>query len=149
MKVLLTKDVKGLGKAGEIKEVKDGYGQNFLIGKGFAKLATDAVVRQHAAGERKKAENEAQEIAELKALAEKLDKLEIVISKKMGSNGHLFGAVTKDEIAHALEEQHSIKIDKKHINSKATIKSIGEHDLDFKLGHALHATLHVDVVGEA
>lgn len=148
MKVLLIKDVKGLGKAGEIKDVKDGYGQNFLIGKGFAKLATDAVTRQHAASERKKAENEAQEIADLKALAQKLDKIEIVITKKLGSNGHLFGAVTKDEVAHALLEQHNIEIDKKHINNKTAIKTVGEHNLDFKLGHALHATLHVDVVGE-
>jgi len=148
MKVLLIKDVKGLGKTGEIKDVKDGYGQNFLIGKGMAKLATDAVTRQHAAGERKKAANEAEEISELKELATKLDKLEIVITKKLGANGHLFGAVTKDEVAHALQEQHNIEIDKKHINTKKAIKTIGEHDLDFKLGHALHATLHVDVVGE-
>ncbi|MBU0633386.1 50S ribosomal protein L9 [bacterium] len=148
MKVLLTKDVKGLGKAGEIKEVKDGYGQNFLIGKGFAKQATNEVLARHAAQERKRQEDEAQEIAELKALAVKLDKLEIVITKKLGQNNHLFGAVTKDEIAHALQEQHAVVIDKKHIVSKENIKTIGEHDIDFKLGHGLHATLHVDVVGE-
>lgn len=148
MKVLLTKDVKGLGKAGEIKEVKDGYGQNFLIGKGFAKQATNEVLAKHAAQERKRQENEAQEIAEFKALAVKLDKLEIIITKKLGQNNHLFGAVTKDEIAHALQEQHNIEIDKKHIVSKENIKTIGEHDIDFKLGHGLHATLHVDVVGE-
>lgn len=148
MKVLLTKDVKGLGKAGEIKEVKDGYGQNFLIGKGFAKQATNEVLAKHAAQERKRQEDEAKEIEELKALAVKLDKLEIVITKKMGQNNHLFGAVTKDEIAHALQDQHGIEIDKKHIVSKENIKSVGEHDIDFKLGHGLHATLHVDVVGE-
>ncbi len=148
MKVLLTKDVKGLGKAGEVKEVKDGYGQNFLIGKGFAKLATNEVLARHAAQERKRKEDEAKEIEELKALSVKLDKLEIVITKKIGQNNHLFGAVTKDEIAHALQEQHNIEIDKKHIVSKENIKSVGEHDIDFKLGHGLHATLHVDVVGE-
>ena len=148
MKVLLVKDVNGLGKAGEIKDVKDGYGQNFLIGKGFAKHATNDVLAKHAAQERKHKENEAKEIEELKALALKLDKLEIIIKKKVGQNNHLFGAVTKDEIAHALQEQHGIEIDKKHIVSKENIKTIGEHDVDFKLGHGLHATLHVDVVGE-
>ncbi|WP_345991902.1 50S ribosomal protein L9 [Sulfurimonas sp. HSL-1716] len=148
MKVLLTKDVKGLGKAGEVKEVKDGYGKNFLIGKGLAQHATNDVLARHAAQERKRKENEAQEIAELKALALKLDKLEIVITKKIGQNNHLFGAVTKDEIANALQEQHGIEIDKKHIVSKENIKTVGEHDIDFKLGHGLHATLHVDVVGE-
>ena len=81
-------------------------------------------------------------------MAVKLDKAEIVITKKIGENGHLFGSVTKDEIATELKKQHNIEIDKKHINEKMAIKTIGEHDLDFKLGHGLHATLHVDVQGE-
>ena len=148
MKVLLIKDVKGLGKTGEVKEVKDGYGQNFLIGKGFAKHATNDVLAKHAAQERKRKEDERQALEELKALASKLDKLEIIVTKKLGKNNHLFGAVTKEEIAAALLEQHGITIDKKHIVSKENIKTVGEHDIDFKMGHGLHATLHVDVVGE-
>ena len=148
MKVLLIKDVKGLGKVGEVKEVKDGYGQNFLIGKGLAKAATNEVLKKHASAERRKAESEAQEIEDLKALAEKLDKLKVTISKKLGNTGHLFGSVTKDEIAHALKDQHGIEIDKKHINHKEAIKMTGSHDLDFKLGHAMHATIHLEVVGE-
>ncbi|MBU0721257.1 50S ribosomal protein L9 [bacterium] len=148
MKVLLIKDVKSLGKAGEIKEVKDGYGKNFLIGKGFAKSATAEVLAQHKEEEQEKAKALADEISVLKAMALKLDKAEIIITKKLGDNGHLFGSITKDEIAHALFEQHSIEIDKKHINEKLSIKTVGEHDLDFKLGHGLHATIHVDVQGE-
>jgi len=148
MKVLLIKDVKSLGKAGEVKEVKDGYGKNFLIGKGFAKPASSEVLEEHAKEQLEKEKALAQEIAELKVLAQKLDKCEIVITKKMGDNGHLFGSITKDEVAHALLEQHNIEIDKKHINEKLNIKTVGEHNLDFKLGHGLHATLHVDVVGE-
>lgn len=148
MKILLIKDVKSLGKAGEVKEVKDGYGQNFLIKKGFAKHATPEILAQHAEDERVAAENLAKEIAELKDLAKKLDKLEIIITKKLGQNGHLFGSITKDEVAHALQEQHGIEIDKKHITDKVAIKTVGEHDLDLKLGHAIHATLHVDVQGE-
>ncbi|OQX58770.1 MAG: 50S ribosomal protein L9 [Helicobacteraceae bacterium 4484_230] len=148
MKVLLIKDVKNLGKAGEVKEVKDGYGKNFLIGKGFAKHATADVLEQHAREESEKKQLEADEIAELTALSEKLDKLKIVIHKKLGNTGHLYGAVTKDEIVHALSDQHGIELDKKHINSKTVIKSTGDHDLDFKLGHGLHATLHVEVIGD-
>ncbi len=148
MKVLLIKDVKSLGKAGEVKEVKDGYGKNFLIGKGFAKHATPEILAQHKAQEEQKAKEEAEEIARLKAVAEQLDKSEIVLTKKLGQNGHLFGAITKDEIAHALKEQHNIEIDKKHITDKVAIKTVGEHDLDLKLGHGIHATLHVDVQGE-
>jgi large subunit ribosomal protein L9 len=148
MKVLLIQDVKGLGKAGEVKEVKPGYGQNFLIKKGFAKPATPEIIAEHEAELKRKAQEEAAELARLKALAQKLDKLEIIITKKLGQNGHLFGAVTKDEIAHALKEQHGIEIDKKHITDKTAIKSIGEHEVDLKLGHGIHATLHVDVQGE-
>ncbi|MBU1659017.1 50S ribosomal protein L9 [bacterium] len=148
MKVLLIKDVKGLGKIGEVKEVKDGYGKNFLIGKGFAKHATSEILAQHTKDEKNKAAHEAAELAALKELAVKLDKLEIIITKKMGDNGHLFGSITKDEVAHALFDQHGVEIDKKHITEKLSIKSVGEHDIDLKLGHGVHATLHVDVVGE-
>ncbi|MCF6172690.1 MAG: 50S ribosomal protein L9 [Sulfurimonas sp.] len=148
MKVLLIKDVKSLGKSGEVKEVKDGYGKNFLIGKGFAKHATPEILAQHKADEKQKASDLADEISILKNIAQKLDKAEIIITKKLGKNGHLFGAITKDEVAHALKDQHEIEIDKKHITNKVAIKTIGEHDLDLKLGHGLHATLHVDVQGE-
>ena len=148
MKVLLIKDVKSLGKKGEVKEVKDGYGKNFLIGKGFARHATPEILAQHEQDELIVAENLEKEVNILKEIAKTLDKCEIIVTKKLGQNGHLFGSVTKDEIAHALKEQHNIVIDKKHINEKSAIKTIGEHDLDFKLGHGLHATLHVDVQGE-
>ncbi|MEA1956424.1 MAG: 50S ribosomal protein L9 [Campylobacterota bacterium] len=148
MKVLLIKDVKSLGKKGEVKEVKDGYGKNFLIGKGFARHATPEILDQHAQDELIVAENLEKEVNALKEIVKQLDKAEIIITKKLGQNGHLFGSVTKDEIAVALKDQHGIEIDKKHINEKSAIKTIGEHDLDFKLGHGLHATLHVDVQGE-
>jgi len=148
MKVLLIKDVKSLGKKGEVKEVKDGYGKNFLVGKGFARHATPEILAQHAQDEIIVAENLEKEVNLLKEIAKQLDKAEIIITKKLGQNGHLFGSVTKDEIATALKDQHGITIDKKHINEKTAIKTIGEHDLDFKLGHGLHATLHVDVQGE-
>ncbi len=148
MKVLLIKDVKSLGNAGEVKEVKPGYGQNFLIKKGFAKPATPEIIAEHEAELKRKAQEEKAEIARLTELAQNLDKIEIIITKKLGQNGHLFGAVTKDEIAQALQEQHSIEIDKKHITDKTNIKTVGEHDVDLKLGHGIHATLHIDVQGE-
>ncbi len=148
MKVLLIKDVKSLGKAGEVKEVKDGYGQNFLIAKGLAKAATNAVLNQHKAHEKKKAEDEAAELERLKEVKEKLTTLVTTIKKKVGENGHLFGAVTKDEIAHAVEEQHNIHIDKKHIVHKLSMKELGTHEIDLKLGHGLHAMMKIDIVSE-
>ncbi len=148
MKVLLIKDVKGLGKAGEVKEVKDGYGQNFLIGKGFAKAATNAVLNQHNASEKKKAEMEEAELERLKEVKVQLAGLVTVIRKKVGENGHLFGSVTKDEIAHAVKEQHNIDIDKKHIVHKLAMKEPGEYEIDLKLGHGLHAMMKIEIVSE-
>jgi len=147
MKVLLIKDVKSLGKAGEVKEVKDGYGKNFLIAKGFAKHATPEIIEEHKQMMAQKEAEEKAELERLKDLAKKLDKLEIIVKKKVGENGHLFGAVTKEEIAQALKEEHGLEIDKKHITDKKVIKTIGEHEVDLKLGHGIHATLHVDVEG--
>ncbi|CAI6167304.1 MAG: 50S ribosomal protein L9 [uncultured Sulfurimonas sp.] len=148
MKVLLIKDVKSLGKSGEVKEVKDGYGKNFLIGKGFAKAATTEILAQHKADEIQAAADLAAEITLQKENAIKLEKAKVVITKKMGDNGHLFGSITKEEVALALFEQHGITIDKKHITDKKVIKTVGEHYLDLKLGHGIHATLHVDVQGQ-
>ena len=147
MKVLLIKDVKSLGKAGEVKEVKDGYGKNFLIAKGFAKHATPEIIEEHQKMMAQKKAQEKAELERLEALAQKLDKLEIVVKKKVGENGHLFGAVTKEEIAEALKSEHGIEIDKKHITDKKAIKTVGEHEVDLKLGHGIHAKLHVDVEG--
>jgi large subunit ribosomal protein L9 len=148
MKVLLTKDVKGVGKAGEIKEVADGYGKNFLIGKGLALAATNDVLKKYESDQRKKAANDAAEIEKLNAIKAKLADIKVVINKKLGDTGHLFGSVTKDEIANALLEQHKIEIDKKELDAKHGIKTTGVHDLDLKLGHGIHATLHVEIRGE-
>lgn len=147
MKVLLIKDVKGLGKAGEIKEVKDGYGHNFLVGKGFAKVATDAVIRQHNAQlKREAAELEAQK-EEFKNLVEKLKKIRLVIKKPVGENGVLFGSVTKDDVVNALKEQKGIEIDKKSLELD-TIKSVGVFDVEAKFKHQISGKFEIEVVGE-
>ncbi|MCR6570104.1 50S ribosomal protein L9 [Campylobacter insulaenigrae] len=147
MKVLLIKDVKSLGKTGEIKEVKDGYGQNFLIAKGFAKAATHEVLKQYEAQEKKKAENLRFELANLEKMKEELAKITIIINKAVGANGGLFGGVTKDEIAHALKEQKNIEIDKKSLECE-TIKELGIHEISIKLGHSIHAKFKLEVRGE-
>jgi len=148
MKVLLIKDVKDLGKKGEIKEVKDGYGQNFLIGKGYALLATNEVMRKYESDQRKKAEAEALEIAHLKAIEVKLTNLKLGIKRKLGANGSLFGAVTKDEIAQELQDQYAIEIDKKSVEIDHAIKTTGDFDISIKLGHGIHATLALSIIGE-
>ncbi len=148
MKVLLIKDVKTLGKAGELKEVADGYGKNFLIGKGLALHATTEVINKWKSEQKKLAEKEAKEIADAKELAEKLNATKLTIKHKLGANGHLIGSVTNKEIAESLEAQFSIIIDKKNISVDKKFKSVGIYEVDCKLGHSIHATLKVDIIGE-
>ncbi|MDD3342509.1 MAG: 50S ribosomal protein L9 [Sulfurospirillaceae bacterium] len=148
MKVLLIKDVKDLGKKGELKDVKDGYGQNFLIGKGYALLATHEVLKKYESAQRKKAEEEALELANLRTIEKELATLKLTIKRKLGANGSLFGAVTKDEIAHELKEQYHLDIDKKSIEIDNPIKMTGNFDISIKLGHGIHATLALIIVGE-
>jgi len=148
MKVLLIKDVKDLGKKGELKEVKDGYGQNFLIGKGFALLATNEVLRKYESDQRKKAAAEAEELANLKTIEKKLAELKLTLKRKLGANGSLFGAVTKDEIAHELKDQYGIEIDKKTVEIEHPIKTTGNFDISIKLGHGIHAKLALIILGE-
>ncbi|TQR60851.1 50S ribosomal protein L9 [Campylobacter troglodytis] len=147
MKVLLIKDVKALGKAGEIKEVKDGYGQNYLIAKGFAKAATTEVLRKFESEQRKKAEQLRLELEKLEALRTELAKKQISITKPLGANGALFGGVTKDEIATALKAQTGIELDKRTFEID-TIKATGSYDISVKLGHGLHGVFTLLVKGE-
>jgi len=146
MKVLLIKDVKSLGKAGEIKEVKDGYGQNFLINKGLAKLATPQVVEEWKAEQAAQAAALAAEIAKLEDYKKKLEANELKIEREQAPVG-IKGSVTNANIADELKSQLGIEIDKKSINLKKAIKSEGVHEVDIKLGHGIHANLKVNVVG--
>ncbi len=148
MKVLLIKDVKGVGKAGEIKEVKDGYGQNFLIAKGNAKLATNEVVNKWKADQKKIAEEQAAELAELKKQNDIIQGKTLKLTKKVGANGALYGAITKEELSEALKEQYNLDIDKKHIELDHPIKSTGIYEVTIKLGHGMHPSISVDVEGE-
>ncbi len=144
MKVLLIKDVPNLGKAGEVKEVKDGYGKNYLIARGFARLATPDVIEAWEKEQAQKAEQVAKEIEKLEKLKEKIESLTLTITHKAGANGALFGAITNKEVAEALKEK-GIEVDKKQIDIHPPIKQTGEYDIDIKLGHGIHATLKLIV----
>jgi large subunit ribosomal protein L9 len=146
MKVLLIKEVKTLGKAGEIKDVKDGYGQNFLIGKGLAKLATPEVVENWKAEQERMAKELADDLARLEAEKIKLEAVTIRIEKQSAPVG-IKGSVGNADISVAIAEQLNIDLDKKHINLKKALKSTGIHEVDSKLGHGIHAALKVEVVG--
>ncbi len=146
MKVLLIKDVRGLGKAGEIKEAKEGYARNFLIPKGFAKNATPAVLEDYKKEQEQKALEEKKEIEEFTKFKELIEKETFTIIRKLGANGMLYGAVTKEDVKLALEAKN-IHIDKKSIDMK-NLKSTGLFELDVKLGHGIHAKLKLNIEGE-
>ena len=146
MEVLLIKDVKGLGKAGEIKKVKDGYARNFLIPKGLAKVATKEVVEEWKKEQIKKEAELKAELAKINEIKEKLENKKIVIKHKLGANGQLLGSVTNKEIAEVLQK-NGFNIDKKQIEHK-TIKAPGIYNIDVKLGHGIHAKLNLEVEGE-
>ena len=130
MKVLLLKEVKSLGKAGDICEVKDGYGKNFLIAKGMAQIATNETINKYKKEERIKKEKEEALIEELKQLESKLKNITLVLVKKTGANGSLYGAITKEEIAQAFKEFHNIDIDKKALDLKNPIKNTGIYEIN-------------------
>jgi len=146
MKVLLIKDVNTLGKAGEIKEVKDGYGQNFLINKGLAKLATPDVVENWKAEQARMEQELKDDLARLKAEKITLEAATIKIEKPLAPVG-IKGSVGNADISAAILDQLNIELDKKHINLKKALKSTGVHEVDAKLGHGIHAALKVEVVG--
>ena len=148
MQVLLTKDVEKLGKAGEVKEVKDGYGQNFLIAKGLAKLATKEVLNRYKAEQRKKAELEALDRAQAKQMQGALENLQLNIAKKVGANNSLFGSLTKEEVASELSKQHRISLDKRAFELPQ-IKALGDFEATVKLGYGLTATLKLKVVADS
>lgn len=145
MIVILLKDVKGAGKAGEVVKVSDGYARNMLIPKGFAKEATKGNVRNLEKQKAIMAEKQAEAKAAAEELAEKLKTLTVNIVSKGGEGGRLFGSITSKDISEALEEQHGIKIDKKKIVLDSPIKQTGETEVAVKVYPEVQSQLKVSV----
>ena len=145
MIVILNRDVKGTGKAGEVVKVSDGYARNLLLPKGYATEATDGNVRslekQKALQEQKKAEDK----AEAEKLAKEFEEIKVEIKTKSGEGGRLFGSITSKDIAEQLKKQHGISIDKKKIQLDSPIKSLGQFDVKVKLFFEVTADLKVVV----
>ena len=145
MKVILTQDVKGKGKKGQMIEVSDGYARNFMLPKKLAIEATPDAVNTMRMNDKATSERIAREKAEALATSKKLRELTIVVTAKGGGNGRLFGAVTTQEIAAALEKQSGIKLDKRKIVLGETIKNVGTYTATCKLGYEITAPLSVKI----
>lgn len=145
MKVILKQDVKGLGKKESLVEVSDGYARNFLFPKGLAVEASASNINvMNTKKEAEKAKKD-RELAEAKALAEKLNTVTVVIKTKAGDNGKLFGSITSKEISEKLKSQHKLDVDKKKMHLEEAIKSIGTTTVDVKLYPGVSAKLTVKV----
>lgn len=145
MIVILLKDVKGSGKAGEVVKVNDGYARNMLIPKGLAKEATEGNVRSLEKQKAIAAEKKAEEKAAAQQLAEKLKELTVSIVTKGGEGGRLFGSITSKDISEALNKQHKINIDKKKFVLENPIKTTGEFFVEVKLYTEVAGAVRVNV----
>jgi large subunit ribosomal protein L9 len=148
MKLILTKDVTDLGKAGQVVNVADGYARNFLLPRKLAILADAGAIKSL---EQKKKILELkgeQMLAVAQQIAQKLHEAEVTISGKAGSGTRLYGSVTNQEIADALMAQLGIKVDKRKIHITQPIKNTGTYEVPVKLHHDVSATIHVNVVAQ-
>ncbi|QIB67998.1 50S ribosomal protein L9 [Aminipila butyrica] len=145
MIVILLKDVKGSGKAGDVIKVSDGYARNMLIPKGLAKEGTEGNVRSLEKQKAIAAEKKAEEKAAAQKLADKLKELTVSIVTKGGEGGRLFGSITSKDIAEALNKQHKINIDKKKLVLENPIKTTGQFAVEVKLYPEVTGTVNVHV----
>ena len=148
MIVILNRDVKGTGKAGDVVKVSDGYARNMLLPKGYAKEATEGNIRSLEKQKAIAAEKKAEEKARAEEQAEKIAGLSVLIKTKAGDGGRIFGSITSKDIAEALQAQHGIEIDKKKIQLDAPIKQTGELEVGLKLYYEVNARLKVIVEAE-
>ena len=148
MKVILKADIKGVGKKDEVINASDGYARNFLFPKNLAVEANAENMSKLKAKQDSNAFKKSQEKQEAERIADKLSKILLKIQVKAGENGKRFGGVSSKEIAENLEKQYQIKIDKKKIDLKDAIKTLGTFSVDIKLFEGVAGKLKVDVISE-
>jgi large subunit ribosomal protein L9 len=146
MEVLLLKDIDGLGLAGEIKKVADGYARNYLIPRGMVSRATPGAIRQAELQRQASTRREAKELSEAQALAQVLDGVTVTFQARAGDSDRLYGSVTNVNIAEALEEEIGQEVDRRKIDLEEPLKELGTHAVTIRL--AAEAEAKVTVVIE-
>lgn len=145
MKVILTDEIRGLGTRGDIVTVKDGYARNYLIPKSLAREATAGNLKAIEQEKKKWALLAQQEKAVAAKAAEAVKGVKVTIAKRTGEGGQLFGSVTANDIADALEAK-GVQVEKRRIELDHPIKTLGLHDVDVRLHREVTAHIHVEVV---
>lgn len=148
MQLILKEDVHNLGKSGEVVTVRPGYGRNFLIPQGKAAIATAGNVAQIEHQKKLIAAKNAKLLKDAQSVASKIGSLEVIIERAVGEEDKLFGSVTSRDIAEALTAK-GVTIDHKKMVVTDTIKTIGEHTVEAKLGQGVTAQIKVVVKAKA
>ncbi len=146
MKVILQQDIKKVGNKGDILEVSEGYGRNFLLPKKYAVEANTANMNVANAKKKSAQLKKQQETDEAKLMAAQLSKIEVSIPVKIGEGGKLFGSVTGKDVADILQATHNIEIDKRKIEIKGGIKGVGDYDAIIKVHPEITSTIKVHVI---
>jgi large subunit ribosomal protein L9 len=144
LKVMLIKDVVNIGQAGDVKEVADGYGRNFLIPRRMAVLAGRGAEAEARRLREATAKREAKEREDAQELADTIDNKTVVVRLKVGSEDKVFGAITNEDIATALRLQHQVDVDRRKIEVKDPIKQLGEHQVPLRLHRDV--TAHINLI---
>ena len=146
MKVILLQDVKKLGKKGEIVEVSDGYGRNYLLARKLAAPGTSENIND--ARQKKAAADHRARVAcdEAVVLASELKKVELTIPVRIGEGGKVFGAVTGKDISDAAKRQYDLDLDKRKVEIKEPIKALGTYDVIIRVHPAITSVIKVHVV---
>ena len=145
MKVILTQDIRGKGKRGQMIEVSDGYARNYLLPKKLAQEANADNLNTMRMNDKATQERQARERAEALEISKKMKDFTLTVTAKGGGAGRLFGSVTNTEIADALEQQQSIRLDKRKIVLDEPIKTTGVYTVKCKLGYEITGDLKVEV----
>ena len=141
MKVVLIQDVKGTGKAGETKDVADGFARNFLLPRKLAQQATRGAQEQVDRQKATETKREERELADARALAVRLEAAQVVLKLRSGKDGKLFGAVTNADVASALKQQHGITLDRRKIEFEQPVKAMGPGSAHVKLHREVTASI--------
>jgi large subunit ribosomal protein L9 len=145
MKVILLEDVHGIGEAGSVEDVADGYARNYLIPRKLAVLATSGGVKNLDHHRREIRRRQAREASSATAVAERLGEITLRLESKAGEAGKLYGSITTSEIAEELAQQHELHVDRRAITLPYPIKTLGPHEAHVKLHKDVEATLKIEV----
>jgi large subunit ribosomal protein L9 len=148
MKVVFLQDVPNVARAGEMKEVADGYGRNFLIPRKLAAQADPKMMNAIEAQVRARARQVAQNEAEMMELAEQIDGKEITITARVGAKERLYGSITAGDIIAELEKSFGVIVDKRKIDLENPIRELGSHEIPIRLTKDIVPTITVTVTGE-